>query len=225
MHFLGLHFKQLTFSRKKYIIFLEKGNDFMNNYNKILNFMKKNNGYITNKEATKINSNKTFLYNLVKQNKIEKVGVGIYKLPEYPLDNFYILSKSSKNMCYSYSTSLYLQNLSTRIPLIYDITVPYNYSGNLLKDENISLRYTNKSIFTLGMIDVKTINGFLVPCYDIERTLCDMIKDKKNMDKEIYAAALKAYAQSKNKDILKLIEYAKKLNIEKEVVEIMEVLL
>ena len=127
MQFLGLHFKQLTFSRKKYIIFLEKGNDFMNNYNKILNFMKKNNGYITNKEATKINSNKTFLYNLVKQNKIEKVGVGIYKLPEYPLDNFYILSKSSKNMCYSYSTSLYLQNLSTRIPLIYDITVPVGF--------------------------------------------------------------------------------------------------
>ena len=45
------------------------------------------------------------------------------------------------------------------------------------------------------------------------------------MDKEIYSKALKNYAKSKNKNILKLIKYAKKMNIESEVVELMEVLL
>lgn len=45
------------------------------------------------------------------------------------------------------------------------------------------------------------------------------------MDKEIYAKALKEYARSKNKNILKLIKYAKKMNIEEEVVQLMEVLL
>ena len=45
------------------------------------------------------------------------------------------------------------------------------------------------------------------------------------MDKELYSKALKEYANSKDKNILKLIKYAKKLNVEKEVVELMEVLL
>ena len=45
------------------------------------------------------------------------------------------------------------------------------------------------------------------------------------MDKEIYSKALKEYARNKNKDILKLVKYAKKLDIEDEVVELMEVLL
>ena len=80
--------------------------------------------------------NSTFLSNLVSDKKLERVGPGIYKLPEYPIDNFYILSQCSKNMCFSYATSLYLHNMSDRIPLIYDITVPYNYSGNLLKNKN-----------------------------------------------------------------------------------------
>lgn len=197
----------------------------MNNYDKILKYARENNGYITTKEAEDLEVNSTFLSNLVNDKKIERVGTGIYKLPNYPIDNFYILSKSSKNMCYSHATALYLHNMSDRIPLIYDITVPYNYSGNLLNNKNVSLRYVKDDIFELGMIDIKTINDLTVKCYDLERTLCDIIKDKNRMDKEIYSKALKEYARSKNKDILKLVKYAKKLDIEDEVVELMEVLL
>ncbi len=53
----------------------------------------------------------------------------------------------------------------------------------------------------------------------------DIIKDKNHMDKEIYSKALKEYARSENKDILRLVKYAKKLDIEDEVVELMDVLL
>ena len=68
----------------------------MNNYDKILNYAKENNGYITTKEAVGLEINSTFLSNLVNDKKLERVGTGIYKLPNYPIDNFYILSKSSK---------------------------------------------------------------------------------------------------------------------------------
>ena len=197
----------------------------VNNYDKILNCARENNGYITTKELKSLNINRTFLSNLVNNGKLERVGVGVYKLPEYPIDNFYILSQSSKNMCFSYATSLYLHNMSDRIPLIYDITVPYNYSGSLLKNKNVLLRYVDDDIFELGIANINTVNNLTVQCYDLERTICDIIKDKNRMDKEIYAKALKEYARSKNKNILKLIKYAKKMNIEEEVVQLMEVLL
>ena len=186
----------------------------MNNYDRILDYAKKNNGYITTKEIEKLGINSTFLSNLSNNEKIERVGTGIYKLPEYPIDNFYILSKI-----------LYLHNMVDRIPLIYDVTVPYNYSGSLLSNDNVSLRYVKNDIFELGMIDIKTINGLSVKCYDVERTLCDLIKDKNRIDKEIYSKALKEYVRNKDKDILKLIKYAKKLDVEDEVIELMEVLL
>ena len=197
----------------------------MNNYDKILNYAKENNGYITTKEAKDLEINSTFLTNLVNNKQLEKVGTGIYKLPEYPIDNFYILSKVSKKMCYSHVTSLYLHNMSDRIPLIYDVTVPYNYSGNLLKNKNVTLRYVKNDVFELGKIDIKTVNDLTVKCYDLERTICDIIKDKNHIDKEIYAKALKKYAKSKNKNIFKLVKYARILGVEKEVIEVMELLL
>ncbi len=197
----------------------------MDNYNKILNYAQEHNGYITTKEVEQLNIKRAYLTNLVNKNTIERVGAGIYKLPEYPIDNFYILSKSSKHMCFSHATALYLHDISDRIPLVYDITVPYNYSGSLLKIENASLKYVKDNIFELGLTNIKTINGLIVKCYDLERTICDIIKDKNNMDKEIYAKALKEFATNKNKDIFKLVQYAKKLNIENEVIELMEVLL
>lgn len=197
----------------------------MSNYDKILDYARENNGYITSNEIQKLGINSTFLSNLVSNNKIERVGTGIYMLPEYPIDNFYILSKRSKKMCYSHATSLFLHGMSDRIPLIYDITIPYNYSGSLLKCDNISLRYVKNNIFELGLMDIKTINDLTVKCYDIERTICDIIKDRNHMDKEIYSKALKEYAKSKDKDILKLVKYAKVLGVEDEVVELMEVLL
>ena len=199
--------------------------DFMDNYVKILDYAKSSNGYITNKEAENLGVNSTFLSNLVNDKKIERVGNGIYKLPNYPIDDFYILSKSSNRMCFSHATALYLHNMSDRIPLVYDITVPYNYNGNLLNNKNVTLRYVKDDIFPIGMIDIKTINGLTVKCYDLERTICDIIRDKNHMDKEIYSKALKEYAKNKNKDILKLVKYAKKLNVEDQVIELMEVLL
>lgn len=197
----------------------------MNNYDKVINYAEKNNGYITAKEALKLEVNSTFLSNLVKEKKIERVGKGVYKLPMYPIDNLYIISLCSKNMCYSHATALYLHDMCDRIPLKYDITVPYNYSGSLLDKEEIVLRYVKDDVFNLGVTHIKTINELSVKVYDIEKTICDIIKDKNVMDKEIYSKALKSYVQRKDKDIFKLVKYAKKMNIEDEVVEIMEVIL
>lgn len=197
----------------------------MDNYGKILRFAEENSGYITSKEACRLNINSTFLCNLVNAKQLERVVNGIYKLSDYPDDNLYVLSNTSKNICYSHATALYLHNLSDRIPQILDVTVPYNYSGRLLNDSSVDLHYVKNDIFELGIIEIKTINNLTVKCYDLERTICDVIRDKDEMDKELYSKALKEYASSKDKNILKLIKYAKKLNVEKEVVELMEVLL
>lgn len=197
----------------------------MNNYDRILTYAKNNCGYITTKEAMALGISRVYLSNLVSNNELERVGSGTYKLPEYPFDYFYIISNCSKNMCFSHLSALYLHEMTDRVPLIYEITVPYNYSGNLLNMESVSIKYVSHKIFNLGLMDIKTINGLPVKCYNLERTICDLIKDKNKIDTEAYVKALKDYASYKKKNLLNLTKYAKELGIEKEVIEIMEVLL
>lgn len=191
----------------------------------ILNIASKNGGYITTKELTEYNINSRFLTSLVKEKKLSRASRGYYILPNTFSDDFYIILSKCKKAVFSDATALYFHNLSDRTPLIYDITLPYGY-GNCYKDmPNVCLHYVKKENIDLGMIEIESPFGMKIKTYDMERTICDIIKNKNKMDIEIFVKALKEYSRLKNKDPNKLMRYAKKLNVEKKVREYMEVLL
>ena len=123
------------------------------------------------------------------------------------------------------ATALYLHNLSDRTPLVYNITLPFGYSGVLQKEKNVILNFVKRELLDLGVIEITSPFGIKIKVYDIERTICDIIKNKNKMDAEIFSKALKDYAKSKNKNLSKLTKYANAMNIEKKVSEYMEVLL
>lgn len=197
----------------------------MNFYEKILKLAEKNGGYITTKELVNNNINKKFLTNLVRDGKLLRLSRGYYGLPNYIQDDYYILLSKSQNAVFSLATALYFHDLSERVPLIYNITLPYGYSGALQKERNVSLNFVKKELLNLGVIEIESPFGMKVKVYDVEKTICDIIKHKNKMDAEIFSKALKFYARRKDKNINKLMRYAQKMNIEKKVVEYMEVLL
>ena len=197
----------------------------MSDLNKILELTKKNGGYITTKEITSQNLNKMALKRLCDKNFLKRISTGHYSLPNMINDDYYKIISKSKNAIFSYTTALFLHNLSDRTPLYFDITVPRGYGGSLQNIDTVSLHYVDISLLTLGLEIIKSPLGREIKCYNMERTICDIIKDKKHIDKEIYTKALKWYAERKDKDLLKLAIYSKKLKIEKEVAEIMQVIL
>ena len=197
----------------------------MSDLEKILQLVEKNDGYITTKEVVDNGLNKMALKRLCDGGLLERVSTGYYSLPNMINDDYYIIISKSKNAIFSYTTSLFLHDLSDRTPLYFDITVPRGYGGPLQNIDVVSLHYVDNNLLNLGMETIKSPFGMDIKCYDVERTICDIIKDKNHIDKEIYSKALKNYSKYKNKDILKLIKYSKVLNIEDQVIELMEVLL
>ncbi len=195
------------------------------NYDKILNIVDKNNGYITTKEVVDNGIDKKFLSIMVKKGVLTRISKGYYGLPNYIEDEYYKIASKSKNAIFSMTTALYLHNLSDRTPLIYNITLPNDYSGILQKDKNVIINYINRNILDLGVIEIASPFGMKIKVYDIERTICDIIKNRNKIDGEIFGKALKDYARSKNKNLIKLEKYAKIMKIEKKVNEYMEVLL
>ncbi len=197
----------------------------MDFYDKILKIVEKNNGYVTTKEVVKNGINKTFLTNMVKNGTLVRISRGYYGLPNYIEDEYYKIASKSRNARFSMATALYLHNLSDRTPLVYNITLPFGYSGVLQKEKNVILNFVKRELLDLGVIEITSPFGIKIKVYDIERTICDIIKNKNKMDAEIFSKALKDYAKSKNKNLSKLTKYANAMNIEKKVSEYMEVLL
>ena len=190
----------------------------------IESIMQTNNGYVTSKELSNLGIHRMYLNIMKEKGIIEKVGNGIYIDSSKIEDSYFVFSLELSNVVYSHMTALYFHGLSIKAPNDkYDITVPNNYFNYKIKNHNVF--YVDKDIYKLGLIQVKTPMGNEVRTYDLERTICDIVKYRNHMDKEIFTKALKGYSKLKQKDLLKLMKYAKKLNVDKKVLEYMEVLL
>ena len=194
----------------------------MNYENKILNLF--NNGFLRNKDLVDNNIPSVYLTRLVNNNVIERVSRGLYVRTNSLPDDLVILQNKSKNAIYSNMTALYLYGFSDRLPIKYDITVNSGYNGSLQEVDNVNLFYTKKELLNLGEIVYRLDSGNLIKVYDLERTICDVIKNKNRLDQELVNKALRKYFYSKEKNTLKLYEYAKKMKIYKKVRSVFEVL-
>ncbi len=181
------------------------------------------NGYLTTKDVTVNNIPRFYLTKLIKAGKIERVSRGVYIKKNELVDEFVILQSKSKNAIYSNTTALYLHGFSNRIPIKYDITINNGYNGSLQKEDNVNLFYTKRELLGLGVINYKIDSGNIIRVYDLDKTICDIIKNKKKIDAEIFNKAIREYFYSKKKNTLKLYEYAKKMNIYNKVRDTFEV--
>ena len=197
----------------------------MDNFKKILKIMKNNGGYITTKELEKNNINRYFLTKMVERKQINRISRGYYGLVNYNADEYYKIISMCEKAVFSMNTALYLNNLSDRTPLVFDVTVPYYYGGSLRKNDKVKLYFVKNSILDLGKIEITSPFGMKIKVYDKERTICDIVKNRNNIDMEIFSKAIKNYINSNNKNLNKLMKYAKELKIEKKIKEYMEIFL
>lgn len=77
----------------------------------------------------------------------------------------------------------------------------------------------------MGVTELKTNFGRSIKAYNKERTICDIVRNRNNMDVAILNDSIKRYLNLKDKNIPLLLRYAKELNVEKILRNYMEILL
>ena len=75
-----------------------------------------------------------------------------------------------------------------------------------IKKKNKEVRYANPEIFDMGICEIPSSSGNLVKVYDKERCICDLIKDRKKYEIQLYQTAIKEYMSSKEKNLSRLID-------------------
>ena len=64
-----------------------------------------------------------------------------------------------------------------------------------------------------------------VPVYDMERTICDLLRSRSRIEIQTFQGALKSYARRKDKNLRALMQYAGMFKVEKILRQYLEVLL
>ena len=181
-------------------------------------------GTITAEQVTAAGLHRSILQDLVENGELYRFGRGLYVRSNAWEDDFYLLQRKYGRGIYSHDTALYLLGYSDRTPAQYTMTFPKGYNSPSLKQESINIKRVVPENYSFGVIELKSPCGNPIRVYDLERTLCDILRGS-GSDIQIVSAAMKKYATSKEKDIHKLMQYAAQLRVKPKVLRYMEVLL
>ena len=184
------------------------------------------NGYLYTKDVTNSGIRREQLKKYLDQGDLVRESRGIYSFADSLSDEFVLLQSRCKKGIFSYGTALYFHGLSDRFPHLISMTVPKNYNVFYLKEEllNVEFHHIKPSLWSIGIMEITSPQGGRIVIYDKERCICDVIRSRKKMDPQVYSQAIKEYFTSKKGDNIRLMEYAKKFNIEEKVQEYMEIL-
>ena len=182
-------------------------------------------GILLTKNAIEAGISKHALYNFIRDNGFEKAAHGVYASPETWEDENYILSLRCPQGVLSHDEALYYHGLTDREPLQKTITIYTGYGTSRMVADGIKVFTVEKELLDIGKEIVKTSYGHDIPLYNRERTICDLIRSKNRFEIQDFQTALKTYIMGKNKNLNRLMEYAKLFHVDKKIREYMEVLL
>ncbi len=186
----------------------------MTNKERLIVLIDEHGGIITTKKAENHGIHRQYLSQLVEDGFIERVSQGVYITPDVWEDQMMIHQLKKNLMIYSHETALYLHDLTDRDPIQYVVTVPHGYNPTKLKREGLKVHTIKKELFELGVCHKETVFGHQVKTYDMERSICDILRDRNNQDAAVINGAMKAYFSKKEKNLNILMKYAGLLRIE-----------
>lgn len=181
----------------------------------------KNNGIIYANRLEEYGITRHDLRNMIAHGLLERLIHGIYISPEKDINEFWLMNEKYKNGIYSHNTALYFYGLTDRTPMKLDMTFPDN---NRVNNDYLNVHYIKKDNHKLGLKNIKLNDGSYIQIYDLERTICDIIRDRNKIDLQIFNQAINEYMKRKDKNLIALYKYAKVFKLENIIKIYMEVL-
>ena len=183
------------------------------------------NGMFVTSQAVEAGLYRQQLTNFVELGILERAERGIYVSPGGLDDALFWMQQRAKKIIYSHETALFLHRITDRTPARYSITVPSSYKASAVIKKSCKIYYIKQDLMDMGKIEKASGMGHIIITYDLERTLCDIIRSRNKIDGQIVIEALKRYSQSGDKNLHRLYGYAHKFGIEKILYSYLEVLL
>lgn len=188
-------------------------------------FIKEHGGIITTSQALDSGIPKDAFYDYVRTRGLEKSSHGVYLATDAFPDEFALLQARFPKAIFSHDSAFFLHGMSEREPIPLSVSVGSGYNSSALKGQGVRIYYVKPEWHELGICEVNTPEGNLVRAYNIERTICDFIRRRAKMDVTEFNYALRSYAASNGKNLARLSEYARVMNMESRVRDAMGVLL
>jgi len=137
----------------------------------------------------------------------------------------YVIQVRYPEAVFSHETALYLLSLAEREPTQYAVTLKAGTNSTGLIKGSVKVYKVKPELFYEGIIDAQSPSGHKVRAYNPERTICDLLRSRRNIEIHDLQTAIREYVRLKEKNIPLLMRYAKSFSVEKIVRQYLEILL
>lgn len=191
----------------------------------ILELAQSHGGLVTTAQVVDAGIPRARITDMVRADELVRVQRGVYCLTDAWEDEFLAAQLRFPKGIFSDGTALYLLGYTDRTPFNLSMTFPRSYRATKAREADIEVRTCASDVLDLGLATLKTPYGNEVKGYDLERTLCDMLRGRQDVDVQILNPAMQQYVKNDSKNTQKLLEYASALGVERKMRNYLEVLL
>ncbi len=197
----------------------------MSKFESLDSLVHENNGYLKTSEAVALGVSKPYISEYIRAHGLERVAHGLYMTQDAWDDGMYVIQTRYPAAVFSHETALYLHSLADREPTPYSITLKAGANAARLTSQGVKVYKVKEVLFHKGITQARSPAGHMLRVYNLERTICDLIRSRNNIETQELLSAIREYARSKEKNIPLLMRYAQAFSVEKLIRQYLEVLL
>ncbi|MHA6260027.1 type IV toxin-antitoxin system AbiEi family antitoxin domain-containing protein [Sporosarcina sp. CAU 1771] len=197
-------------------------------YDRLDKVFRRQNGYATTNDLVESGITPYYINKFVKEDYIERVKKGLYRHSDsklLPEEQIIEVSRLIPHGVICLLSAAAYHELSTINPWEYHIAIERSQKKPPLPSyPPIQVYYFNKIAFE-NNIEEKNVDGYLTKIYNIEKTVCDLIRYEDTIGRDIMLECIKTYMKLPTRNLNKLIKIATEQKVDKKLVNFIEVLL
>ena len=154
---------------------------------------------------------------LMEDGYVEKICPGRYQWANHEdFSEVITIRQLFPDAIFCMDTALRYYGYSDRTPSSWHLAVSKDSGKSRFKIDYPFVKpyYTEPSVLELGLT-AGEMDGHRIRIYDKDRVICDCLRYRNKMDKEIFNKAIQNYINDSSKSIPKLLEYAGPLRVKK----------
>ena len=191
---------------------------------KAISMLEKLGGWATTGELKEAGLNHYHINRLLESGLLHRVGRGLYKWTDAPKDEKIGLARKIPQGVFCLFTACLHHDLSTFVPTELHLAVPQKSKYVLPGYPPVKLYYWDEKSWNTGIMEIKP-GDIEIRMYDMEKTVCDILRLRNKVGLDLTKEVVKSYLAKKERDLVKLMSYARLLRIEKVVRNYLEIML
>lgn len=157
------------------------------------------------------------LQKLIREGHVEKVRHGYYQWVDHnDFSEVGLVTRLFPDAVFCMDTALRYYGYSDRTPGDWHLAVSKDSGKSRFNIDYPFVKpyYIEPTLIDIGLIR-REMDGHKIRIYDKDRIICDCLRYRNKMDKEIFNKAIQSYIADPEKSVPKLLEYAEALRVKK----------